>query len=112
MMILLPLYSLIDRLFGGIRCWNFVHFLHINEYGYTFEQNLAFSPLYPILVRILTVSWYNLLPVARDLLQFYSALLLTGVLVNVFAFKMACRALAELNSLIYGLFVCLFVYLF
>jgi len=49
--------TVLDRVFGylldGLVRWDAHHFLHIAHHGYTFETNLAFFPLYPLLVRTL-----------------------------------------------------------
>jgi len=50
--------GLLDQLTGflldGLVRWDGHHFLHIAQHGYTFESNLAFFPLYPLLVRTLS----------------------------------------------------------
>lgn len=41
----------LETAFDGVAKWDGAHFMHIAEYGYTFENNLAFGPLYPELVK-------------------------------------------------------------
>merc|ERR1712241_318148 len=45
--------KLVGFLLDGLVRWDAHHFLHIAHHGYTFETNLAFFPLYPLLVRTL-----------------------------------------------------------
>lgn len=68
----------IQNLFGGLACWDSRHFLHIAEFGYTWENNLAFFPLFPAVLRTLgTAAQYFLGPVS-----FFSAMTLSGVVLN------------------------------
>jgi len=54
--------TVLDRLTGylldGLVRWDAHHFLHIAHHGYTFESNLAFFPLYPLLVRTLAYALF------------------------------------------------------
>lgn len=78
--------SLADRIirnfFGGFTCWDSKQFLHISEFGYVWESNLAFFPLFPTILRI----FGNFLSMVFTFMNFYSAMLLSGVLLNNVSF--------------------------
>lgn len=66
--------------FGGLRRWDAVYFLHISHYGYTYENCLAFFPLYPMFVRFVTdFVFYPL----QYLVSTASLLLLSAAVINI-----------------------------
>ncbi|KAH7727788.1 GPI mannosyltransferase [Aphelenchoides avenae] len=82
----------IQNLFGGLARWDSRQFLHVAEFGYTWEQNLAFFPLFPKVLRILgTALQYLLGPVSL-----YSAMILAGVVLNNALFIVNGRLLFQL----------------
>uniref|UniRef100_A0A0R3RTZ6 GPI mannosyltransferase 2 n=1 Tax=Elaeophora elaphi TaxID=1147741 RepID=A0A0R3RTZ6_9BILA len=88
--------SQVDRwirtVFGGLTRWDAVHFLHIAQYGYTYENNLAFFPLFPTLIYSLTLIWSWAVP----LIHFSTALILTAVTINFIAFVLCGQLLYAL----------------
>jgi phosphatidylinositol glycan class V len=84
--------TIVDFLLGGLRRWDAEHFLHISEHGYTYENNLAFYPLYPLCIKMIRYVVINATP-------FFSVRvlsLLIGVLINVIFFAKAANSLYEL----------------
>lgn len=79
-------------LFGGLARWDAVHFLHIAQFGYTYESTLAFFPLFPALVHYLTLLWSWAVP----FIHFSSALVLTAVTLNFVAFVLCGQLLYAL----------------
>lgn len=69
---------IIHDVFGGLACWDARHFLHIAEFGYTWESTLAFFPLFPMLLRIMG----GVIQLFIGQLSFHSAMLLGGAIFN------------------------------
>ncbi|CAG9533188.1 unnamed protein product [Cercopithifilaria johnstoni] len=78
--------------FGGLTKWDAVHFLHIAQYGYTYENNLAFFPLFPTLIYSLTLIWSWAVP----FIHFSTAVIFTAVTVNFVAFALCGQLLYAL----------------
>ncbi|XP_055372382.1 GPI mannosyltransferase 2 [Condylostylus longicornis] len=91
--------KLSEFLFGGFRRWDAEYFLHIAEYGYTYENNLAFYPLYPIIIHYCTkialaMTFYTC--------SFRAASLVVSILLNVYFFHRGANCLYELTQRIFG----------
>lgn len=91
---------LVSWLFGGLTRWDSQYFLHIAEHGYTYEQTLAFFPLYPWLVRQTADGLVD--PLTSVYLSRHSVLVLSGVLVNVSFFVVAAVALHRLTHQLFS----------
>ena len=92
-------FTLVDKIiffvFGGFRRWDAIYFLHISQHGYTYENCVAFFPLYPLIMS--TVKGVS------DLCPFLSEsslLLLFGVLINVALFAVAAVLLLRLGQVV------------
>lgn len=81
---------------GGFRRWDAEYFLHIAEFGYTYENTLAFYPLYPFTVRYATEALEKVIPWAQCSRR--GLLLFVSVLLNVVFFALAARALRLLTE--------------
>lgn len=86
--------TVIDVLLGGFRRWDSEHFLHISEHGYTYENNLAFYPLYPLCIKIIRYILINVVP----FLSVRSLSLMIGVVLNVIFFVKATNTLYKLGK--------------
>ncbi|KAM3721143.1 GPI mannosyltransferase [Dirofilaria immitis] len=88
--------SQIDRwiriAFNGLTRWDAVHFLHIAQYGYTYENNLAFFPFFPTLIYFFTLIWSWAVP----FIHFSTAIVLTALTVNFIAFILCGQLLYAL----------------
>lgn len=84
---------------NGFRHWDGEYFLHIAEHGYTYENTLAFYPLYPMAVKS---GAYLLHTLCEDFLNMRSCCLLVGVALNVALFCKAANILYALTQRIFN----------
>lgn len=89
--------AVIEFLFGGLRRWDAQYYLHIAEYGYTYENTVAFYPLFPIFVNLLT----NFLLAFIPWLSFRAAALVCAIFLNVLFFCLAAHFLVKLSRLVF-----------
>lgn len=88
--------KIIKHIFGGFLRWDAQYFFHIVKYGYTYENTLAFFPLYPMIVRTITaVLKYVLVFINED-----TIILLTFLILNITFFVLAALNLYQLSNLI------------
>ncbi|XP_013773547.1 GPI mannosyltransferase 2-like [Limulus polyphemus] len=89
--------KIISFLLGGFRRWDAQYFIHVAQYGYTYENTLVFFPLFPFLTHYLSkLLWYLL----STLFSFHSVILLVGVLLNFTCFILAATVLYRLGNLV------------
>ncbi|KAL3099036.1 hypothetical protein niasHS_001024 [Heterodera schachtii] len=95
--------TLLDRLvhgtLTGLSCWDGRHFLHIAEFGYQWESNLAFFPLFPALLRM---TGQLLQQLTGSTLSLFSAMLITGTALNNALFVLNGLVLLRLALLLNG----------
>ncbi|XP_017797436.1 PREDICTED: GPI mannosyltransferase 2, partial [Habropoda laboriosa] len=86
--------NIIVSLFSGLIRWDGQYFIHIAKYGYTYENTLAFYPLYPLLIRIISV------PIRRIffVLNVHSSLIIAAVLINIICFVKSAVIFYELSK--------------
>ncbi|XP_047505832.1 GPI mannosyltransferase 2 isoform X1 [Pieris napi] len=86
--------SIIEKIFGGLKRWDGQYFIHISQYGYTYENCLAFFPLFPLIVRHLA----NLInSVSSSFLNYHSNLLVSATLINIVFFIKSADVLHRLS---------------
>ncbi|XP_058057683.1 GPI mannosyltransferase 2 [Anopheles bellator] len=95
-----PLDKLVRFAFGGLERWDAQYFLHIAEHGYTYENTLAFFPLFPFILKIIgsALSSTDL----ATLIGFRELSLLLAVLLNMVCFTGAACAMYKLSKLVLG----------
>ncbi|XP_052229773.1 GPI mannosyltransferase 2-like isoform X2 [Dreissena polymorpha] len=87
--------NLVAFILGGLKRWDGVYFLHITEYGYTYENTLAFYPLYPLIVRLIANT--VLFPL-QFIAHYQSVLCLASASVNFVVFVKSACVLFELGQ--------------
>uniref|UniRef100_A0A6M2DXG1 GPI mannosyltransferase 2 n=1 Tax=Xenopsylla cheopis TaxID=163159 RepID=A0A6M2DXG1_XENCH len=90
---------IIEKTLGGFNRWDAQYFMHISQYGYTYENTLAFFPLYPLIVRVVTEIVKVFL---GGFVAYHNSLLLSAVVVNIYFFTKAALALHQLTLAILG----------
>lgn len=95
-------YGVIDKIifhfFGGLLRWDAQYFVHISIYGYTYENCLAFFPLYPILIRLLS-NFFHFFCV---FISIEAIILLISITFNVIVFVLTCQTLYKITCLAFN----------
>lgn len=81
-------------LVGGLRRWDAVYFTHIVEHGYTYENTLAFFPLFPMVVKF--TACIILFPL-HLFMSSSSVILIAAIVINVYLFVKAAENLYRLG---------------
>lgn len=93
-----PLDKVVDFFIGGLRRWDAEYFLHISEYGYTYENTLAFQPLFPGVLGVCGKTIATLIPH----ISIQHAALLVATILNVYFFHRAANCLYSLSQVVFG----------
>ncbi|KAH9500489.1 hypothetical protein Btru_072065 [Bulinus truncatus] len=88
------IHHLITCLFGGLQRWDAIYFTHIIQYGYTYENSVAFFPLYPLVVASLAKV------VSFGVLNFRICVLLMGIVLNIALFVVTSLLLYRLGKMV------------
>ncbi|RLU26327.1 hypothetical protein DMN91_000121 [Ooceraea biroi] len=93
--------SLWDRIilfsFNGFTRWDGEYFLHVARYGYTYENTLAFYPLYPATIHILAGILSRVLPA----LNVQSTMIVAAVLINFVCFVKSAVTFYHLTEYVF-----------
>ncbi|KAK9496341.1 hypothetical protein O3M35_013358 [Rhynocoris fuscipes] len=88
--------NIIWIIFSGLLRWDAQHFFHIAINGYTYENNLAFFPLYPIIIKYFSYLFKYILNI-----NIITSLLLSSFLINLLFFIKASTTLYILTYTIF-----------
>ncbi|XP_061719588.1 GPI mannosyltransferase 2 [Cydia pomonella] len=84
----------VNTLLGGLKRWDAQYFIHIAQYGYTYENCLAFFPFFPLVVRYVA---YGLNSLVGSFLNIHSSLLISAIIINVIMFIKSADILHRLS---------------
>ncbi|XP_011311236.1 GPI mannosyltransferase 2 [Fopius arisanus] len=87
---------LISFLLTGLTHWDSEYYLHIAKYGYTYENTLAFFPLYPMTIRASAIVLKKIL----FFLNYQSVITISAVAINFFCFIKSSLILYDLTSVL------------
>uniref|UniRef100_A0ABD2WVF4 GPI mannosyltransferase 2 n=1 Tax=Trichogramma kaykai TaxID=54128 RepID=A0ABD2WVF4_9HYME len=94
-------YNKLDKLiffmFSGLTRWDAQYYVHIAKYGYTYENTLAFYPLYPILVKYTAY----VLKIEPPLINYSNTIVISGFLINFVCFVKASLILYDLSLIVF-----------
>lgn len=90
--------NLVNILFGGLTRWDAQYFIHIARYGYTYENTLAFFPLYPMSVRCIGRILKRILFNLND----QSVIIIAAVLINFICFVKSAVIFYDLSRKVLG----------
>lgn len=97
----------VSFVFGGLTRWDGQYFLHIAEYGYTYENTLAFFPLFPLLLRQLSYFVIFLIDdvfggflFCRGFISIHTTLILVSVVLNNVLFVKTSIVLYKLSDIV------------
>jgi phosphatidylinositol glycan class V len=86
--------AFVKFLFGGLVHWDAQYIIHIALYGYTYENCLAFFPLYPMSIRVFAGCLYYLF---EGFMSHYSVIVVSSVVVNFITFIISASVLHRLS---------------
>jgi len=89
--------QIIYFLFNGLTRWDGEYFLHIARYGYTYENTLAFYPLYPAVIRIIVVILTKIFP----LFNIQSMMIIVAILINFVCFVKSAIIFYDLTERVF-----------
>ncbi|PAV64712.1 hypothetical protein WR25_11539 [Diploscapter pachys] len=91
----------LQRLVAGFNKWDAIHFMQITKYGYIFETSLAFFPVFPYSVRLISYCWATSF-IYAGLVHPTTAHMLSATMLNFVSFFVTghvlfriCRALTR-----------------
>lgn len=87
----------VHHFLGGLKRWDAQYFIHIAKYGYTYENTVAFFPLYPATMRLIGTILTYILPLNLD-----SSLILASVSLNIVIFIFSAKVLYKISYVLFN----------
>ncbi|KAL1462325.1 hypothetical protein WDU94_014166 [Cyamophila willieti] len=89
--------AVITSLLSPFERWDGVYFLHIAQFGYTYENTIAFFPLFPKLVHYVSFAIYH---TTFSTLNTTSCFTLSALLINAICFSLSSLVLYKLALIV------------
>lgn len=89
--------QIIYLLFNGLTHWDGEYYLHIAQYGYTYENTIAFYPLYPAMIRIIAIILRKIF----FMLNIQSVMIIAAMFINFICFVKCAIILYDLTECVF-----------
>ncbi|XP_058809595.1 GPI mannosyltransferase 2-like [Phymastichus coffea] len=89
--------NIVTFLLGGLTRWDAQYFIHIAKYGYTYENTLAFFPLFPMLIEYMA----RVFRIQPPILNYSNIIVICGVIINFVCFVKAALVLYDLSLVVF-----------
>lgn len=86
--------NIIKFLLEGLTRWDAQYFIHIAKYGYTYENTLAFFPLFPLSMRYMS-------RVVSPVIDYSNVIVICGIVINFACFVKAALVLYDLSLVVF-----------
>ncbi|KAJ8669116.1 hypothetical protein QAD02_000375 [Eretmocerus hayati] len=88
---------IVTFILGGLTRWDAQYYIHIARYGYTYENTLAFFPLFPLAMRHAAIF----LHIEPPILIFNNTLVVFGFVINFLCFIKASLIMFDLSEVVF-----------
>nr|QGW50263.1 gustatory receptor 6 [Chouioia cunea] len=89
--------NIVTFLLEGLTRWDAQYFIHIAKYGYTYENTLAFFPLFPLSMKYMA----RVFRIQPPILNYSNVIVICGVVINFVCFVKAVLVFYDLSLVVF-----------